>query len=258
MEQKIGRRSYDHVGVQARVLAIKSMPQHDRKNLVGAIKRSLTDRSPTVRAAALDLVREADVNEVEDQVRKTLLDKHRSVRYTAVETLGALHEDEGIAARWLYPLLEDPFPLVRVEALEALVRIGDRQALNLITKRLDDNDGLVRSYAAWSIAQLGGTRYVSKIIQRASTENDDIAKVGMVDALFTLGDKTQFPRLLEFLFSDDYLVRCAAANALGAAKLTAKQLRAAIQAVTYAAEHPLVRGDKTTMEKVLKELQGEA
>src|ERR1700735_910409 len=99
MEQKIGRRSYDHVGVQARVLAIKSMPQHDRKNLVGAIKRSLTDRSPTVRAAALDLVREADVNEVEDQVRKTLLDKHRSVRYTAVETLGALHEDEGIAAR---------------------------------------------------------------------------------------------------------------------------------------------------------------
>jgi HEAT repeat protein len=243
------------LGVVDRTKAVMSLPMGDKAAAVEAVRGYLADRSPRVRSAALDVVKDEGLRELEQQVMMSLSDKSSSVRYSAAECLGSLHEEESIAASWLYPLLEDPSFLVRIATLESLDQIGDKSALPLIATKLHDDNALVRAYAAGAIAQLDGKRYVAEIKRILETETDDNARVGFADALFLMGDQSQFLELLKLLSSSDYRVRCASANALSAAELTPAQVRSALEAVTDAARNALFRADKLTMERVEKELR---
>ncbi|WP_396126788.1 HEAT repeat domain-containing protein [Acidicapsa ligni] len=155
---------------------------------------------------------------------------------------------------WLYPLLGDSAFLVRIVTLESLDQIGDRKALPLIAAKLQDENALVRAYAAGAIAQLDGRKYIAEIQHALETETDDNARVGFADALFLMGDEKQFSELLKLLSSSDYRVRSASASALGVAELTPAQVRSALEAVSHAARNPLFRADRLTMERVEKEL----
>ncbi len=248
------KRESEH-GVVGRLNVVMSLADGDRTGLVQSISKYLADRSPRVRAAALDIVKAEDLREMNEKVLILLSDKSHTVRYSAVECLGSLHEGEAVGASWLYPLLQDPFHLVRIETLESLAQIGDKKALPLIAERLQDDDALVRAYAARSIAELDGLEFRTVIERALKVEQDDNARVGFVDALFTLGDAERLPVLLEFLSSADYHVRCAAANALGAAELTPSQRQAALAGVSHAASAALVKADRSTMERVEKELR---
>jgi HEAT repeat protein len=243
------------LGVIGRVRTVTSLREVDEALLVQILDRYLADRSPKVRTAALDVVREKNLHDLNERVLNLLCDKNEIVRYTAVECLGSLHEGESGRASWLYPLLQDSSHLVRIETLESMALIGDRESLPLISERLRDDDALVRAYAARSIAQLGGKEYVPAIRRALEVEKNDSARVGFADALFSLGDTDQFSNLLDFLSSADYHLRCASANALGAAELTSSQLQSALAAVTHAARAALVVADKSTMERVEKELR---
>ena len=176
------------------------------------------------------------------------------VRYTAAECLGDFHEEEGISAFWLYPLLEDSNELVRIETLESLGRIGDKKALPLILKSLDDSSPLVRSYAARFIAELGGKGYLQVLANRNLAEQDEVAKVGLAYALFLLGDSAQLAVLLDLLSSDNYRVRCASANSLSALDFTPAQLQTVLRALSYAGRNALEVADRSTMSRVRKEL----
>jgi HEAT repeat protein len=250
------KRESEH-GVVSRVRVVMSLANGDKGQLAQSVSKYLADRSPRVRAAALDVVRSKELREMNEQVLNLLSDKNQNVRYSAVECLGSLHEGEAVGASWLYPLLQDPFPLVRIETLESLALIGDKKALPLIAERLQDDDALVRAYAARSIAELDGRKYLTAIERALKAEQDENAKVGFADALFGLGDEEQLPVILEFLSSADYRVRCAAANAFRAADLTPSQRQAALAAVSHAARNALFRADRLTMERVETELRGQ-
>lgn len=244
-------------GVVSRVSKVASLAESDNAQLAQSLTRYLSDPSPRVRSAALDVVREKELRELDPDVLNLLTDRSRSVRYSAVECLGVLHEGEAGEAPWLYPLLGDSFPLIRIGTLESLAQIGDRAALPLISERLQDEDPLVRAYAATSIAELEGREFVTAIEDASKRETDENARVGFAAALFTLGDAGQFSVLLEFLSSADYHVRCASANALSIADLTRSQLKAALDAVAHAARHALAKADRSTMERVEKKLRGQ-
>lgn len=246
------------LGVVDRTRAVMSLPMGDKAAIVEAVRGYLADRSPRVRSAALDVVRDENLRELDQQVVMSLSDRSSSVRYSAVECLGSLHEEESSAASWLYPLLDDPSFLVRIATLESLDQIGDKNALPLIATKLRDDNALVRAYAAGAIAQLGGKKYVTEIECALETETDDNARVGFADALFLMGDKEQFSELLKLLSSSDYRVRSASANALSAAELTPAQVQSALEAVSHAARNALFRSDRLTMERVEKELREQA
>jgi HEAT repeat protein len=235
-----------------RAIAIDSLPTGDRPKLVLSLSRHLSDRSPKVTWLALEKVRSENLRELEFKVRGLLSDRSRLVRDSAVECLGTLYEDEGIEASWLYPLLEDSYFLVRIETLESLAQIGDKSALPLIAKKLEDVDPLVRSYAATAIEDLDGDEYVHAIRSALSIEKEERAKIGYASALYYFGDANQFQVLLGFLTSSNYLVRCAAANTISIFKLESDELNAAIKAVNHARKNFLYRGDQSTMETVLK------
>ena len=255
MQNEILEKPETDGGVVSRTREVFSLGGGDKARLQQSISRYLSDRSPRVRSAALDVVRENELREVNASVLDLLTDKSGIVRHAAVECLGVLHEGEAVKASWLYPLLRDPVLIVRVETVESLAQIGDRTALPLIAERLEDEDPLVRAYAARSIAELEGHEFVAAIERASKTEEDENAKVGFADALFTLGDVKQFSVLLELLSSADYHVRSASANALSVADLTSVQLKAALEAVSHAAHHALAVADRSTMERVEKELR---
>jgi HEAT repeat protein len=239
--------------VVERTAAVESLST-DEAAVVDQIREFLADRSPRVRSAAVDVIRQQNLTELGQQVIMALSDSSPTVRLAAVECLGSLHEEESVVASWLYPMLEDSSCLVRIEALESLGRIGDSNALPTIATKLQDEDALVRGYAAEAIAELKGTKYVLAIERALKSETDENAKVRFVDALFLMGDNSRFPELLKFLSSSIYQVRCATANSLSATALTPTQTEAAIKAVTDAARNALFRADRTTMERVRKEL----
>lgn len=255
MRQEVFEKPETDAGVVGRTRAVISLGEADKAQVQKSISRYLSDRSPRVRSAALDLVRVKKLREVNASVLNLLADKSGIVRHAAVECLGVLHEGEAVEASWLYPLLNDPFLIVRIEVLESLAEIGDRIALPLIAERLKDANPLVRAYAARSIAEFESHEFMPAIERASKTEKDENAKVGFADALFTLGDVSQFSVLLEFLSSGDYHVRCASANALSVADLTPVQLKAALEAVSHAASHALAVADRSTMERIEKELR---
>jgi HEAT repeat protein len=238
-----------------RVSAVMSLAEIDNKDIASEVKRYLADQSPTVRAAAIEIVRKKNLHDFEKYILALLSDKNHAVRYSAAECIGAFHEDEGIAATWLYPLLQDPNELVRIETLESLERIGDKKAVPLMVKRIDDDRPLVRSYAARFVADLGGKQYLQTLVKRKTKEKDDVARVGLAYALFSLGDSTQLSVLLELLSSANYTVRCAAANSLSALKFTPAQRQAVLAALAQAAQNALAVADRSTMERVEKELR---
>lgn len=239
-----------------RIMAIEAIPVDDIGGLERAVKRYLADRSPTVRAAAIDFVRKQDLQKLGERIIRLLSDKSHRVRYTAVECLGALHEGEAVKASWLYPLLQDPQYMVRIETLQSLGGIGDKEALPLIAERLRDDHPLVRSYAAGVIAELDGRHYFRLLLRRSEEDEDDIAQVGIAYALFRFGDLTQLSVLLKLLSSVDYRVRCASANSLTDVDLTPAQRKKALGAVSNAARNALAVADRSTMERVEKALRG--
>jgi HEAT repeat protein len=119
---------------------------------------------------------------------------------------------------------------------------------------LGDEDSLVRSYAAISIAQLGGKKFRKQIEQASKIEKAETAKPWFARSLLLLGDWKQFSKLLDLLSSTSPTARCAAANALTAFEWSPDQLELALAAIAHAARNFLARSDQTTMESVMKQL----
>ena len=240
--------------VEDRRIAIKTLPVGDRKRLLRTISPYLKDPSPRVRETALEIVRDEVLTELNDQVIGLVSDKNNFVRQRAIECLGFFHEGQAINIPLLHSLLKDPDDLVRVETLESLVQIGDKEALPLIVQLLEDDNYLVRAYAAISTAQLGGRKFRKKIELASKIEEVERAKPWFARSLLLLGDWKQFSRLLEFLSSPDPTVRCAAANALTEFTWSPGQLESVLAAVARAANNFLAKSDQSNMERVLEQL----
>ncbi len=240
--------------VEDRRIAIEALSVDNRSELLLAVSSYLRDRSPRVRETALQVALDEILLELNDQVRTLISDKNNFVRQRAIECFGLFHEGEAIAASWLYPFLQNPDVLTRVETLETLSQIGDKKALPFMVENLQDDDHLVRSYAAISIAELGGKKFRKRIELASRVETVENAKPWFVRSLLLLGDWKQFSRLLELLSSNSPTARCAAANALTAFEWSSDQLELALTSVAYAARNFLARSDQSTMENVLKQL----
>jgi HEAT repeat protein len=194
--------------------------------------------------------------QLEDDIVSKLQSPSVLVRGSAVEFLGDCYRGHRIEASFLYPMLADRKWIVRVEAIESLVRIKDRAGLPLIAERLQDPEPVARSYAAWALAEMRARRYVEHIEQARRIERSEHALSGYAMALFRFGRQELFSDILGFLKSADYLTRCATAHGIADdLKLNLEQRATAIAAVEYAALHRLYRGDGSTMETVLRQLR---
>ncbi len=163
---------------------------------------------PKVREAALQVTLNEALSELDDQVTALIRDEIISSANARSSVLGSSTKEKPSKFTWLHPFLQYPDVLTKVETLETLDQIGDKSSLPAMIECLRDDDYLVRSYAAISIAQLGGKRFRKQIQSAARAEETERAKPWFARALFQLGDQEQFQKLLEFLSSTSPTPRC--------------------------------------------------
>jgi HEAT repeat protein len=193
------------------------------------------------------------------------------VRIAAIEALGEIGADDGLAA--LRPLADDPDPMVARPALATLGQSTDPQTLAPLLHALDDDDAGRRRTALDALARRAEPAAVAAVAALAGRSDDPgereralavlVATGGAeavdallasaahpartaaaVDALASL-DEAQLPWVARGLAVADLHVRCATIEALGrsghgaAVPLLAGVLHDAEPAVRVAAAHAL-------------------
>jgi HEAT repeat protein len=250
-----GMRSLAVRTVAGRVNLLEHIASTDTRAFRTMITSALADRSPAVRGKAVLLVTEHKITDVLPLVVRLLRDKSADVRYDAAESVGLLRRDTRTVYPALRSLLSDKSALVRIQAVESLALIGDQSALPKIVPLLSDHDPIVRSYAATTIADLNGSRYAKRVEKALRKERNDLARAGLLEALFLFGKRGTLPELLSLLTSRDYHVRCSAANALEFLPLKRSELTLAIDALRKASYKPMALADASTVKRVLKRLK---
>ena len=241
--------------VNGQIELLRQTADSDRKEFFKLLPKALTDRSPTVRNTAVLLVTEHRLREAAPLVELLLYDNDQDVRYYAVECIGILQTGRKSSPPGLRRLLRDASSLVRVQAVETLGLLEDQRALPNIVRLLSDKDRIVRSYAASVVGTLGGFAYLKNIRRGLIRQKDELARVGLFEASFLLGEPKVVPEMLMLLQSSDYHVRCAVANTLEVMPLRTPEVQLAIAALASANRKPCGVADKTTIIRVLKALR---
>jgi HEAT repeat protein len=149
----------------------------------------------------------ADIGRLEDYLK----DQSAEVRMRAVEALGKLTAGRHQALRGA---LTDTDELVRLQAAESIGVHAGRRTVSALRQALGDRSALVRSYAAAALGR-AGTRGDRALLRTAvRRESSDAARLGFLEGVWLLGDRTVLTLTIKLLNSRDYRVRGATARAL--------------------------------------------
>jgi cyclophilin family peptidyl-prolyl cis-trans isomerase/HEAT repeat protein len=146
-------------------------------------------------------------------------DPNPLVRSWAVRALTqALADSAGLdpsgTARWVTPLLDDPDPHVRINALRTLASYADPAFTPMVVNSLSDVDANVRVQALNTLGQLGGSEAAAVLAGAA----DDGPFAQRREALLGLARVARDAALVEcaaWITKDDWLLRGIGAEALG-------------------------------------------
>jgi len=179
-------------------------------------------------------------------------------RADAIRAIGQSLAGGRSASRHVIDATRDPALLVRIEALEALRDIGDPRSFAAARACLRDRSSLVRSYAAVAVAVIDPARARALLGRAVRNDRSSTARVGYVDALFTLGERERLGDLLKLLKSRQYRVRCAAANTLATLDLTTDECVVVRRAVGVAlAVEPTIAA-RSSLKRALRVLRRRA
>lgn len=121
-------RAERHKSARVRLSAIEILSWRSRPRDNASLALHLTDEAAGVRRAAMRAMRRgAPTAEAQRAIRAALADEDIWVRAEAITTLGALFATETEARACLREALNEPHPLVRVAAAEALAEHADRK-----------------------------------------------------------------------------------------------------------------------------------
>ncbi|UCF78826.1 MAG: HEAT repeat domain-containing protein [Candidatus Eiseniibacteriota bacterium] len=138
----------------------------------------------------------------------------------AAETSQKLHEiaaleDMRADVKVVSEFLNDPDPLVRSRAAEALGRIQDSLAIEHLVRSLKDASPDVRSSSAFALGQIGSLT-ASKALRGLLGDKSSEVKTAAVEALGKLKDRKSVKRISRFLRSSDRTLARQAALSLAA------------------------------------------
>jgi HEAT repeat protein len=220
------------------------------------IAKALKDRSPRVRETVVCVIQKQQLSEFAAGVEVCLSDRNWMLRAAAAVCLGALLESTRVPHLGLRKLVvSDPEWVVRIDAMESLANIEDLGAIEQIATRLDDENGIVRSYCAGILVEMSGLAYKSDLRKLLQRENDPRAKVGILAALFSIGDHSLLSHLLELLHSEEYQTRCAVVHSVEDLSLNSEEQATVIKTLVKLRRTDPTRAVTSTITTVLKTLR---
>jgi len=176
---------------------------------------------------------------------EALESEYKGARQGAVNALGQLGDSRAVPA--LVRLLEDEYPSIRTRAVWALGQLGGTEAVRTVIRALKDENREVRRAALDGLGQLGGTEAARALIEALGDETmrDHAARV-----LGQTGDPAVVPALIKTLQDENWLVRYAAARALGALGKSASESVAALTNALEDEEEPVRREAAKGLKKI--------
>jgi HEAT repeat protein len=206
-----------------------------------------------IREAAVDALYSIGARRALSPILGALSDRSWKVRMRAAQLAGRLLAGRKVRPEFL-KLLRDPHYLVRLQAAESLAEIGDRAAIRLLRRTLRDRSPLVRSYAAATIGELGGPREEAVLQSSLHHEKSAQARLGLLAALYALGDTSALSLLVALLESDDFEVRLGTAATLVRSIAKAANARDIEKKIRKALRHEESVNARYHLRHLLKEL----
>lgn len=123
------------------------------------------------------------------------------------------HKSNSFAVPLLCQLAQDSQSYVRVEAVDTLGSFICQESFNALCLAVNDDDELVRTYAAFGIAAVGKeiapTKALYLLNQVALLEESRRVLVDVYGGMHLLGQHDALQKLFELFQVDDYHVQCA-------------------------------------------------
>jgi HEAT repeat protein len=240
--------------VIARIEALNALdPNNQESN--PQIEHAFKDRSPSVREFAIRFVEDHRLKAFIPHIEACLTSRNWLLRTRATVCVGDLLEPSGEPHHGLRKLLSDPEWVVRIDAMESLALIEDTGAIPQIANLLKDENGIVRSYCATILAEKCGRTYESELRKLLRSDTDPHARVGVLAALFSAGDRSLLPQLLDMLHCEIYQVRCAVVHSVEDLKLSQEERTSIIKAFSKFRRTESTRAVTSTITTVLKTLR---
>lgn len=176
--------------VQVRMDAVHALGiVHDSRS-IDVLSEALKDRDQGIRSLAQKMlishVHSLKVEpDVDGLVRAASSDDHY-IRLNAVSALGEVG-DERASEALVALCLRDPYYPVRFEAAESLQKVGDKQAVSLLTTALKDPDTAIRLRAVEALGKIGDRRAISAL-QAAMEDKDEAVRTAAMSSLGKIGD----------------------------------------------------------------------
>lgn len=140
-------------------------------------------------------------------------DEDWEVRARALEVLREKGDSESLSV--VRHALGDATDLVAVAAIECLVEWRAVRSANGVARLLESSSELTRSYAAWALGEIGGSRHVPVLRKRFRSFGKEIEGSALAEALYKITrQRRYFSHLLKQLHSRDPEVRAFTSNSL--------------------------------------------
>jgi cyclophilin family peptidyl-prolyl cis-trans isomerase/HEAT repeat protein len=146
-------------------------------------------------------------------------DRNALIRAWAVRALTASYADSaGLdrtgTARWVTPLIEDPDPRVRINALRTLGTYEDPGFAAMVGNLLSDPDGNVRVQALAALGQLGGPD-AANVLSGASARGPYAQRRQALLGLARVARDDALVKCASWITETDWIMRATGAEALG-------------------------------------------
>lgn len=215
------------------------------KELIRALMNGETRLDALYEMSALDM------DEMPEEVAGLLGDSDGDVRLESIRLLRRDHRHDRSAE--VAGLLEDMEDLVRIEAIEYLVEKSAREYADHIWKNWRRSDRLVRAYTYWAMGRLGVKERAGDLDNAFTTETDDLAKAGCLEALCVLGSAGRhLGALIGILGSHDHGARCFAANSLAGVALFGGASEREKERIKEALRKALIREEAVSVRECLE------
>lgn len=172
----------------------------------------ISDKDPNLREEAAESLSFVKTKKSVRILEELLSDKNYNVRCAALNALSNLYAVDSLPK--IIKCLNDKDELVRINAVECLGRFKNKTAIKVLIGKINDKSELVRSSIGSALGKIGDRRAKLPIKQRILKEKNELAKVGLFEGLYLLGDKSYLDKLIGLLASPDYHVRCSVAHIL--------------------------------------------
>jgi HEAT repeat protein len=171
-----------------------------RRDAVRFLQAATQSDDPVVRMQGIEALQEAAPREGLPFIAENIDNGYAGVSFAAIMALGTLRDASFVEE--IRTRAEDPDPNVRIAALFALHRLGERQRTGeLADLLLKHRDARVRANAAVAIGRLGESQSGRVLDVALRREKKDAVKLQILEALALLGDTGAIERLLFYGYS---------------------------------------------------------